>query len=180
MRGYTLVEVMVVIAIIVILTLAGAINVTEFQKNALLDSEANEFASALQTARAKSMTGEISKRLTGMPDNIEGIDYADYRMQYSDYNPADLPVYSIQVTGSQYQLLVEYTLAGGDPLTDRQREILQTTAIDPRFTLTAGTSLFERRTGKTNPITYTLDKTGTTEGREIVIDSQGTIEVVRK
>ena len=59
MKGFTLLEVVVVVAIIAIVSLIGVNNFVSFQKDAVLDQTADEFVSLIESARTKSISGEL-------------------------------------------------------------------------------------------------------------------------
>jgi prepilin-type N-terminal cleavage/methylation domain-containing protein len=158
LKGFSLIEVLVVVSLIAILSVFGIVNIVEFQKTAVLDAEASEFAAEFKTARENSMAGEA----------LEGKDI-------SYFEPGFLPYWQIAVAGNTYTLKLVYRKVGdtADTLDTVESHVLNTS-----WTLTPnGTTNFERINGNASGTTiYTMtDNRG--EIRHIDIDSQGNINI---
>lgn len=153
-KGFTLIETVVVFGILAILSLFGVESIIEFQKNALLEGTADEFASTLREARTKSLAGELR-----LGEKAE------------DFTVDGLPKYGVRVAGPNYFLFREYQLLGGPPA----RADLETFTIEDNLLLTPspGEIIFDRVTGHSNPITFTLQRKDGGGRREIEAGDKG-------
>lgn len=154
-KGFTLLETIIVVAVLATIALAGMETITEFQKNALLEATANEFASALRTARSKSLAGEL-------PEGNHPDEFAE----------GGLPQYGVEVNTNQYFLFRDYQLEGEGP----NHEALENEnySISDRLALTpSGMVTFNRVTGLTNPTIFTLSRLDGRGTREIEVDQKG-------
>lgn len=157
-RGFTLIESVVVIAILGIMALAGTESILTFQKNALLDSTANEIASTLRTARTKSLAGEL---------------LADYP---NAANYLSLPIYGAEFQVNSYFPIVSYLLDGTPmpvPTPTPEPNLPSGLSLSP-----TGQILFERVTGKPtdgslDPPSVTLTRISDGDFRTIEISDQG-------
>ncbi len=155
-KGFTLVEVVIVVGIIAILSVFGVENVIRFQRNSLLDQTAIKVEDFLKSARSKSITAESL--------NDESIDY---------YEDGGLPVYSVIVTGSSVTLSESYIVKPASTI----KKDINTFSIDPSITITSGETKFARRTGQASGANNYILQMGTSEKRKVNIDSQGIITV---
>lgn len=155
--GFTLIETIVVVAIIAIISLASVNTITEFQRNAALDAAAHELASTLRTARTQSVAGSIHTGETA-----------------ATFSPTGLPTFSITLSGSTYTLSRTYTPAVGPMVT----ETIETHTIDNLFTVTPSpfTITFARVTGMPST-TMTITVARTTNFRIITVDANGNINL---
>lgn len=155
-QGFTLIESVVVIAILAILALVSINTITEFQRNAILTSATQELGSTLRVAKADSTSGLVK---TG-----------------EVYTDTGYPYYGITLNGNTYQLTRTFTLSGGSAATEN----LETHAIDPSITvLPASTAItFTRITGvPSGAVTVTLTRTGTTTFRTVTVNANGLISL---
>ena len=154
-KGFTLIETIVVVAIISILAFFGVENIIEFQKNSLLEATANELASTLRQARTKSLAGEL---LSGETP--------------ADFETDGLPKYGVKIAGQTYILFREYQ-SKGDPSPIRQD--LETLDIGDQLLLSSsgGDAFFARVTGESNPVSFTLKRKDNHGSREIGISDKG-------
>lgn len=154
-KGFTLIETVVVVAILAILAFFGVENIIEFQKNSLLEATASELASTLRQARTKSLAGEL------LDDEIS-----------SDFTQDGLPKYGVKIAGQTYILFREYQ-PSGDPSPIRQD--LETFAIGDQLLLSpsGGEAVFARVTGENNPTSFTLQRKDGRGSREIGIGDKG-------
>ncbi len=157
-KGFTLIEVIVVIFIIAILSVIGSANVIRFQKDAILDSAANEFASVLQSAREKSQDGEA----------VEGQDISYYEPDY-------LPSWNVLVANNSYSLNRNYRKSGDSS---------DTTDLIENHNLTAGWTFsptgsvsFRRITGDVSGLTAVIMTDARGIKRLITIDARGNIVI---
>jgi len=154
-KGFTLIETIVVFAILSTLALVGIESIVEFQKNALLDGAANEFASTLRSARTKSLAGEILETETD-----------------GDFADDGLPKYGVKIEDDQTYILfreyVDYTGASGYDEPERL-------TIDDNLSLAnvGDRVVFERVTGEGGPIVFTLQRTDGKGTREIEVSNKG-------
>jgi len=97
-KGFTLIEIILVLAIFSVLSVAGIESITEFQKSALLRGTSDEFAAALRSARTKSINGEL----------LEG-------EKPEDFSNDGLPIYGVKTDSSSYTLFRCYQLVDQPP-----------------------------------------------------------------
>lgn len=157
-KGFTLIETIVVFGILSALALVGVESIIEFQKNALLDTAANEFASTLRTARTKSIAGELLESES-----------------YGDFADDGLPKYGIRIEDDQtYFLIREYIDNMGIPGYDSE---LEKFTIDDNLSLAnvGDRVFFERITGEGGPISFTLQRIDGKGTRIIEVNDQGVI-----
>lgn len=153
-KGFTLIEVVVVVAILAILSVVGIESIVEFQKNAVLEGTANEFASTLREARTKSISGELLSGET--PD---------------DFTNGGLPKYGVKIDATNYVLFREYQNAAGV-----KKEDLETFLIGDKLTLTPspGEIIFSRITGVgTGNMTFSLKRNDNGKTIEIGVGDKG-------
>lgn len=156
MKGFTLIEEIVVIAILAILALAAVNTITEFQRNAILSSATQELGSTLRVAKADSTSGLVK---TG-----------------EVYTTTGYPYYGIGLSGNTYQLTRTFTLNGGVQTV----ETLESHTIDASITVTpaAATITFTRITGDpSTTASITLTRTGTTTSRTVTVNGNGLISL---
>lgn len=125
-----MIETILVIAIISSLSAFGMMKIFAFQKDAKIDSMANEILSTLKLARNKSELGEIP-----------------FSMSLSDFLPDKLPSYGVRSAGSGYGVFVQYETVAG----------LINESVGPAVIISDEMSVnipsgivFERLTGKTS------------------------------
>lgn len=154
-KGFSLIETIVVFAILSVLALVGVESIIEFQKNALLEGTANEFASTLRSARTKSIAGQL----------LEGENPEDFEEQ-------GLPKYGVRVEDETYFLFREYQLVGEPSL---RRDNLEAFIVINSLSLSpsGGEALFNRVTGISSPITFTLQRSDGRGVREIEASDKG-------
>lgn len=153
MRGFTLIESVVVIAILSTLALVSMNTITEFQRNAILSSAAQELGSTLRVAKANSISGLVK---TG-----------------EVYTDTGYPYYGIALSGNNYQL-IRVSSVSPTP------ETIESHTIDPSITVTpvSANVMFTRITGEPNAaMTFTLTRTGTTTSRTVTVTSNGLISL---
>lgn len=140
-RGFTLVEVIIVTAIIGILSLISFETVTSFQKTSSVESLANEFASALKTAKSKSIAGEVQTGVT--------------------YDPG-FPKFEIKINTGDYEI--------NRIDSDVSIKNLETLPIASNLSITpTGNVIFSRLYGDTPDITFTIKSTDNKEKRTVQI-----------
>lgn len=162
-KGFTLIETVVVVAIISILAFFGVENIIEFQKNSLLEGTANELASTLRQARTKSLAGEL----------LEG----DI---LSCFTQDGLPKYGVRIAGQTYILFREYQHLC-NPLCDSScypslnSQDLETFAIGDQLLLSSsgGDAVFARVTGESNPVSFDLQRKDGRGSRRIIVGDKG-------
>lgn len=146
MKGFTLIESVVVIAILSILALAGINTITEFQRNAILSSATQELGSTLRVARQNSISGMVG---LGETDSYFGV----------------------FLSGNSYQL-VRYTTTPPSTNTIENHTIDASLSVTPASV----TITFTRITGEPNAaVTFTLTRTGTTTSRTVTVTATGLI-----
>ncbi|MDP3998943.1 MAG: prepilin-type N-terminal cleavage/methylation domain-containing protein [bacterium] len=154
-KGFTLIEAVVVIAILAILALFGVGSIIEFQKNSLHLAEAEEFASILRDARTRSLTGQL------LPGE-----------QASTFEPDGLPEYGVKVAGTNYILFRQFQLWGAPAPASGD---LETYAISDKLLLTPSPSevIFDRVTGESSFVTFTLTRKDSGGIIEVEADAKG-------
>lgn len=156
MKGFTLIESVVVVAILSSLALVGINTIAEFQRNAVLSSATQELGSTLRLAKANSSAGLVK---TG-----------------EVYEDTGYPFYSVALVGNSYALTRTFTLSGGSPTT----ESIESHTLDPAITVIPAsvTITFTRITGEpSSTATITLTRTGTTTSRTVTVNAGGLISL---
>lgn len=128
-KGFTLIETILVIAIISAISAFGMMKIFAFQKDAKIDSMANEILSTLKFARNKSELGEIP-----------------FSMNLSDFLPEKLPSYGVRSSGSGYEVYVQYETMAGAVIESVGPAV--NISDDMSVNIPSGV-VFERLTGKT-------------------------------
>jgi len=168
-KGTTLLETMVVIAIISLLSLTGVNTINNFRREASLDNAANQLVSEIRTARSKSMNGEV----------FEGEDEINFKIDLDDGSTIyRLPEYGISFDSDKYQLVRRCIKNDIDCVGE---EPLETVNLDSDHIFTSpGNIFFERITGKSDPpttTTITISEKAGTMGRTISISEDFKIEI---
>ncbi len=168
MKGVTLLELLIVIAIIATLSLIGTNSINSFKKEAVLDNTANELVSEIRIARSKSMNGEVF--------NGEKED------DFDPNDPNSLPEYGINILSDRYELIRKCVKAGGilcrggDP--DEDEPPIEKNFIDDGLMLSPEEELyFQRITGRMNAKTIELREKKGGGGRRISITDDFVITV---
>lgn len=158
MRGFTLIETVVVVAILAILAFFSVENIINFQKSSLLDASANEFASTLKLAAGKSRAGEIP----------EG-------KSVEDFEEDGFPEYGVLVQSSGYSLFADYTLFGE---VEKTRDIFEAFSLGLIHTVEPETEIsFSRITGETNSTAFTLRQVQGGQIRRIIVSNEGFVSI---
>jgi prepilin-type N-terminal cleavage/methylation domain-containing protein len=160
MKGFTLIEVIIVISLISALTLIGITKFSNLREDTMLTIAVDEFASNLRTARIKSMSGEIDKTKA-----------------VSDYEPHGLPVYGIETDGSEHKLFVEFISIGEETAT---RQYIDRILLDAEFAFSGSAEVgFKRISGQSPGAVFILENTVNSEKQQISIDSVGVITITK-
>jgi prepilin-type N-terminal cleavage/methylation domain-containing protein len=153
--GFTLIEALVAVTIVALLARIIAINLINFQKDARLESFADQFASNLQSARNKSVSAEIPSGYV-----------------LSDFDANNLPYWVVEVTANKFSLYSKFKLSSGSDATGNSED----TAITGGNTLTpTGLTTFERLTGKTSATCFTLGIANYSKVRNVFVDANGNV-----
>jgi prepilin-type N-terminal cleavage/methylation domain-containing protein len=166
-KGFTLLEVVIVVGIISVLSLIAVNTINAFRQDAELDSTVNEFVTELKTARNKSMAGEIPESLTA-----------------ADFGPDDsLPAYSVVVSGGTYCLARNYISGGVSHSEYQTTNYTWVTSCNDPSSIPSDLSLsfdgsveFERITGNSTPANFEI-KRNSDVGKTIKILPSGVITV---
>jgi prepilin-type N-terminal cleavage/methylation domain-containing protein len=153
-KGFTLIETLVVIAIISALSTFGMIRISAFQKEAKLDSVANEIISTLKVARSKSELGEIPSG-----------------MVLSDFFEGGLPSYGVRLTSDRYEVFVRY-IKDDAPTIIVEESVGNPNLVSNEITLTPSKILYSRISGKTTGSEIEIKYKGDLENK-VMIDSLG-------
>lgn len=159
-KGFTLIEIIIVVALLASVSLVGTNTIIEFQRNAILSAAAQELASTLRTAQANSSAGQIQSGETASTFTIDG-----------------LPYFGLNVNGNSYQLIRKYTPAGAGSETT---ETLETHEIDSSVVPAPSpmTVMFARTSGIPNTaVTFTLTRIHSTVSRTVTLHSNGLISL---
>lgn len=161
MKGSSLLETVVVTAIIAILSLTSINSINNFRLNASLDNVSEELVSAIRLARNKSMNGEL------LPGEDE-----------SDFNPTGLPEYGMTFDTNGYQMVRNCLKSdGSNCATDPAIEIVN---FNSEYNLSpAGNIYFQRITGVSPNIQITIMEKSGKYGRLINASDEFTISVSR-
>lgn len=156
-KGFTLIETVVVIAILAILSFFGVENVIEFQKDSLLANTANEIASNTRQARTKSLNGEL---LGGEKPE--------------DFTADGLPQYGIKINGQSYSLFRQYQRLSDSAL---QTQTIATFNVDNNLSLIPDESavIFDRKTGENSPATFILKRKDNRGTQSVEIGVKGVV-----
>jgi len=156
-QGFTLIEALVVLAVIALISVVGVINILAFQKDAVMDSAANEIQSALKTAKNKSQSGELPAGAS-----------------LSDYEEGYLPWYGVRSASGGYSIFVEYRLkSAGSDVTSNTVNF----KIPSGITLTMPNITYERLTGKNNGANDIVLTYKTGEMRKVTVTQSGVITI---
>ena len=148
MKGFTLIESVVVIAILSVIALASMNTITEFQRNAILSSATQELGSTLRVARQNSISGMVGP---GETDSYFGV----------------------SLNGNSYQL-VRYTTVPSTTTPVENHTIDASLTVTPA----GATVTFARITGIPNgAASMTLTRTGTTISKIISVNANGLISL---
>ncbi len=151
-KGFTLIEVIVVVAISAILALVGVETIIGFQKNAILESTAKELVSTIRTAQNKSLAGEL---LSG-----------------EVLQPNDLPKYGVNFSTNSYTLFRDYIGVGSSAI--------EVYPIDTQLKLTPSTQVvFNRVSGTSSPTNLKLERLDNGENIKIEISEKGLITLIK-
>jgi prepilin-type N-terminal cleavage/methylation domain-containing protein len=115
--GFTLIESVVVIAILSVIALASMNTITEFQRNAILSSATQELGSTLREAQVNSTAGKLQPGETA--DSFGGF---------------GIPNYDIHITGNRYELVRMYpngTIVSEPPLATHSADSTLSLSTDP-------------------------------------------------
>ena len=157
MKGFTLVELLVTIAIIGALSLVGTIKFNQFRGDVVINSVAEELASQIRSARNMSMVGVVK----------EGEEDQDFEVD-------GLPVYGVGVAGNSQFLFRDYTKAGES---DKTRENLETSVLEPSFNISGDSEIvFSRIYGEAPPKTFIIEKSGVSQ-KKVIVDGQGVVSI---
>jgi len=154
-QGFTLIELMITIAIIGALSLVGSIKFNQFRDDAIINAAAEELASQIRSARNMSMVGVVT----------EGEVIQDFEVN-------GLPVYGVGVGGNSYFLFRDYTKKGES---DKTRENLENVVLEPTFNITGDTEIvFSRRYGEASPKSFVIEKSGVSQ-KKVTVNEQGVV-----
>lgn len=165
MKGFTLIELIVVIAILFSVALVGTNTIIEFQRNAILTAAVQELASTLRTAQTNSIAGQLEPGETAGTFSSTGLPYFGVTFSDNAYR--------------SYRLVRVFTLASPTPTPTPN--LLQT--VDSSITVTTlppniTTVMFSRVTGLPDAaVTFTLTRTNTTTSRTITVNGNGLISL---
>lgn len=164
-KGFTLIEIIIVLAIFSVLSLAGIESITEFQKSALLRGTSDEFAAILRSARTKSISGEL----------LEG-------EKPEDFSSDGLPIYGVKTDSSSYTLFRRYQLVCNppNPCPAVQDSDLENYLLSPQLSFAgSGQIVFQRITGSPvggSSLQFTLLRTSTSDQSIIEINDKGVVK----
>jgi len=157
MKGYSLIEVIIVIALIAIFSLFGSIKFNQFREDTVINLATEEFESHVRSARAKSMVGEIREGET-----------------VALFEENGLPSWGVSASVNTYSIFREFILKG-EP--DKTRETIETITLDSSFNISGDTEvLFPRISGQSSA-TFIIEKVDTALKREVSINLQGVITI---
>ncbi len=158
-RGFTLLETLVVIAIIGFVSVIGTYKFASFQKDSQLSAFSEEFASNIKTAKNKSINGEI----------LPGQNVTNFK------DPDGLPYWGVSTTTNSYSLTENCTLADNSPCTPE----VETYNLPTGYTFeTTGFTNFSRLSGqKSGTGSYILKTPGNNDCSKVLIDSSGEVSL---
>lgn len=156
-RGYTLLELLIIIAVMSTISLGVYESIVHFQSQSQVEAAAAEFTTTVKTAQAKSRDGQLPQGA------VE-----------TDYTPDGLPIYGVTLTASDYTLHQYHTLNS----TVSENIVLETHVFDSSITFSPGTYsvIFSRMTGlPDNPQSIQITRGGITTPRVLTITGDGLI-----
>lgn len=163
-RGFTLIESVVVIAILSILALVGVNTISEFQRNAILSSATQELGSTLRMAKANSTSGLVK---IGEVYTETGYPYYGINLLYDSACSCYI-----------YNLTRTFTKVGFSQITENLEPLPH--KIDSSITVSP-VSLnitFDRITGiPSSTLTITLTRSDSTTSKTITVNSNGLISL---
>lgn len=153
--GFTLIEALISIAIISILSTVGVTNMNSFQQDSKLESFASEFSSNLESARNKSVNSEIPSGYV-----------------LDDFDADTLPHWVVDIGSNKYSLYAKFKLSDG---TDAIGQTEDTQFVAANSISPTGVVDFERLSGYTTPVCFTLQNAGYSKETKVYIDSKGNV-----
>ncbi len=164
LEGFTLIETLIVIAIIGFVSVIGTYKFASFQKDSQLTAFAEEFASTIKTAKNKSINAEI------LPSQ-----------NIADLDPNNLPYWGVLVVGGtpggSYSLVENCTKSDLTSCTSS----METVNLKDNYSfINSGTINFERLTGKMNGANvFILQTPGNSECAKVTVDSNGEVNITK-
>jgi len=159
-NGFTFVETLLVVAIISALSVFGMIRISEFQKQATIDSAANELLTTLKVARSKSENGEIPEGKT-----------------LNDYESDGIPFYGVRSTGDGYEIFMIYKDLGAS--SETTGSVGSSFEGSDKITFSSFDVRFNRLTGETGGTNIDVFYKGIAE-KIVEVNSAGYFEVKDK
>lgn len=157
MRGATLLETIVVVAIITSLSLMGVNSINNFRKDTIINNIASELVSELRLARNKSINGEL----------LEGEETGNFQEN-------NFPEYGVKVNTDSYELVRRCVYSDGK-ICDADDSI-EKISLDTDYELfPLGNVIFGRITGETVSTTLTIKEKTSGRGRLIEISNESII-----
>lgn len=160
-RGYTLIELLVIIALISSISLFTYESIINFKYQSEVDATANEFIATVKNAQSMSRDGELPN---GTVD--------------TDYIVEGLPTYGVTVSATDYTLHQYDTFNDGSPTGQAQDLILEVHAYDSAITFSPNSYVvkFVRVSGIPDTAqSISISRGGVTTARVINISADGLI-----
>ena len=163
-KGFTLIEIILVLAIFSVLSVAGIESITQFQKSALLRGTSDEFAAVLRSARTKSISGEL----------LEG-------EKPEDFSADGLPIYGVKTNSTSYTLFRRYQLCNPpNPCPAVQDSDLENYLLSPQLSFSGnGQIIFQRISGSPvsgSNLQFTLVRKNSSDKSIIDITNVGVVK----
>ncbi len=158
MKGFSLVETLVIITIITTIAVVSVETIINFQQQSLVESSAKELVATLRQAQGKSRAGELAQGEMA-----------------ADFTTNGLPTYGVSLNGSNYALIRKATpVATGTEATLTLESHVVSAGVT--FSPAGFTVMFARVSGLADSaLAVTLQKGTNTTARTITVLDNGLI-----
>lgn len=172
-RGFTLIELMVTIALVAVMLVLAAPSFVTFQRNAQLTSAANSLLAALSAARAEAMKRQLRTFVVPGNATTASTNWADGWTVYVDVN-SDAAAGSLLMTNG-----TDVVVARQDPLPSGVSITSSSFGLGGDAYVMFNGSGFPRYTDNSFPTDMSIELTNGTESRRVILGGNGRVRVCK-